>query len=117
MGFMNAIVQGLLKFIRARVDEIIGEIRRTIERIRGEVYEVLQGFIREIIDEIWIGPGATQFVDDFNREIVPLIESILGSLENTCTGINEAGNTIETAERAAQNKVADLNDLYSKINN
>lgn len=109
------LLDGILKLVKKVVDSVLSEITKQINRVQNEVLQEMTKMVTVGFDDIWRGEDADQFKEKILKMAVPQAESIVGICSSTSTGLQQAMDIIQGADKKVNQIVSDLASEYAKI--
>ncbi len=109
------LLDGILKLVKKVVDSVLSEITKQVNRVQNEVLQEMTKMVTSGFDDVWRGEDADQFKEKILKMAVPQAESIVGICTSTSTGLQQAMNIIQNADKKVNQIVGDLASEYAKI--
>jgi len=104
----------LLTLARTILNGVLDEINKQLSTLETQVINVMQGFIKDVVNGMWQGPDADKFVAALN-DVLPKVQDISQRTTAFSSGISNAADHITQADQNAQQQVADLVGQFAKI--
>jgi uncharacterized protein YukE len=109
------ILGGILKCVTSSVDAVVGVLGKQQGIVQEMVQAPLQAIVGEVESGIWVGNGATAFIEECSGMFQPSAQSIVDVTGDMIGSITAALDTIEQADQKAAGLVNDLSDTFANI--
>jgi hypothetical protein len=106
---------GILKCVTSSVDAVVGVLGKQQSIVQEMVQAPIQGIVGEVEGGIWVGSGATAFIEECSGVFLPDTQSIADTTDSMVGSITAAMDTIKQADQKAAGLVHDLADTFANI--
>lgn len=107
----------LIKLARRILDQVLQVIQQQINRLQQEIMEEMTNIIRSQLTDMWKGEDADEFAERVERQVFPVLESLIGVVTQSHAGLQQAADIITRADSQATQMVAELNSQFANIYN
>ena len=109
------VYQHLLRLVRSAVGQVVGGIQQWHGIIEVEIRQQVQAMIDEVVGGIWVGEGATRFVEELNTIVIPDTDCVLEACTDYVTAITSSVGVIDNLENEICSIVGNLETVYPPI--
>lgn len=88
----------LLLMARAVVDMILRELMKLMESVLEQAMKPMQQMMQQVVDGVWIGEGADQFVEEVRSMMVPDVNKVATHIQTHVNRIQTARTIIDRAD-------------------
>lgn len=107
----------LIKLARRILDQVLQVIQQQINRLQQEVMEEITNIIRSQLTDMWQGEDADEFAQRVEGQVLPVLDSLIGVVTHSHSGLQQAADIITRADQAASQMVSELNNQFANIYN
>jgi len=105
----------LLRLARRVVESVVNEILAEVTKITDLMENVVEGYLKEIVNGAWEGEDADAFVAEVRSIITSQGLPLRDSLRDMTSMIQTADEIIEQADNQVQQIASDLGEKFGQV--
>jgi hypothetical protein len=105
----------MFKFMRKAVDGIMSQITNQLSSVRDAVESPIKEQLKTILDGAWAGDDAEAMANEIDKVVLPMVADLLAAIGGMNTGISQATDNIDKADKKAHGVVEELVGVFGSI--
>lgn len=105
----------VFKMLRSGCSSGMSQLMGCMNIIQSLVTAPMKGIVQAVVGGVWIGDGATAFVDEVSNLAMPGVGMVSDHVQFMRNNIQKAMDTINQAENQAKGIAQNLGDIFGGI--
>lgn len=88
----------LIQLARRVLESVLSQLTQQLNVVVDQAHQPIQQMMQSVLDGIWIGEGATAFVEEISSLVIPGVKQVEGDIEGMNTNLQSARDIIDRAD-------------------
>ncbi|PKO20906.1 MAG: hypothetical protein CVU38_17615 [Chloroflexi bacterium HGW-Chloroflexi-1] len=110
-----SLISKLLRFARQVVANVTSQLNQQFNVVEQQALAPIRGIIGQVTGGVWKGDGATKFVEEVSRLMIPGVGRVGEQIKTLNGNLTRAVNVMDQADAQVNSLVRGLADVFGGI--